>query len=390
MQAAQRLEALGRLAGEVAHDFNNLLTVISVNAEVLKGTKDPEELGHGLDEILAASGRAAALTRQLLAFSRGQPRQMRPLALDELLRGFAPLLSRLLPANVTLDVTLEAGANVMGDAGQLEQVIMNLVTNARDAVAGGGRITLSTRVVQSLSGVDAERQVVLAVSDSGPGMSEDIRARVFEPFFSTKRPGAGTGLGLAVVDSVVRQHGGPVEVGGAAGAGTTFEVRLPLYGGADVVALRSPVVPVSQRSAAAHVLVVDDDLQVRGLVERVLSSAGHRVTAVSDAESALEALEHLGSVALVVSDIVLRGLDGVSFARRLADSAAGPVDLRLRARGARARATRGPEEAVLARRAALARRGAARRPRGLRWRGRARILSHFGFPPAGSRATRSA
>ena len=324
LRAAQRLEGLGRLSGEIAHDFNNLLTAISGNAELAKAASDPAQAHDALDEILGAARRAAALTRQLLAFSRNQPRQPRPLDLDGLIAQFRPLLARLLPAGVVLEVHLDAGATVVADPGQLEQVVMNLVVNARDALAGPGHIAVATALVPP-SAVLAAPHVALTVADSGPGIADDVRARLFEPFFTTKRAGAGTGLGLAVVDNIVRQHHGQVRVANRPDGGAEFTVLLPVAPEAVVAAAPPPTdaSPVAPPRAAAHVLVVDDDPTVRGLVSRILTGAGYQVSAVADAEAAL-ALPTLAAITVVVSDLVLPGLDGLGLARRLAATSPSP------------------------------------------------------------------
>ncbi|MFO0674400.1 MAG: ATP-binding protein [Polyangiaceae bacterium] len=319
-QANHRLEALGRLAGEVAHDFNNLLTAITLSADLMRVAPDPARIAVGLDEILFASGRAAELTRQLLAFSRGQPRQPRPVLLDDVVGGFVPVLRRLLPVSVSLDVSLKAGVAVLADPGQLEQVVMNLVTNARDAVGGAGHVALSTRVEIR----DNVRRCVIAVSDSGPGMADEVRERVFEPFFTTKRPGAGTGLGLAVVQSIARQHRGAVEVRSSPDAGTTFEVFLPVHRDALVEPVRGTTSVAPRAARDARVLVVDDEVPVRRLIDRVLTNAGYAVTAVGDAEAALAALPSLGALTLVVTDLILPGMSGVELAKRLAASPHAP------------------------------------------------------------------
>ena len=322
VQAAQRLEALGRLSGEVAHDFNNLLTTITGNAELARTQRELAQVWPCLDDILAAAQRATVLTRQLLAFSRNQPRQPRPLAIDPLLAQFQPLLARLLPAGVVLDVRLGADVAVVADPGQLEQVVMNLVVNARDALGGVGRIEVTTAVEPPAAGGPDAPHVAISVADTGPGIADEVRARLFEPFFSTKRAGAGTGLGLAVVDNVVRQHHGWVTVGNRPDGGARFTVHLPVHAGAAAPATAAPRAerPTAPARAAARVLVVDDDPAVRGVVSRILTGAGYQVSAVGDAEAAL-ALPTLDSLAVVVTDLVLPGLDGIGLARRLAATA---------------------------------------------------------------------
>jgi len=211
---------------------------------------------------------------------------------------------------------------IRADAGMLEQVVMNLVVNARDALGGVGRIEIATAVEPPVAGGPDAPHVAISVADTGPGIADEVRARLFEPFFSTKRAGAGTGLGLAVVDNVVRQHHGWVTVGNRPDGGARFTVHLPVHAGAAAPATAAPrdERPTAPARAAARVLVVDDDPAVRGVVSRILTGAGYQVSAVGDAEAAL-ALPTLDSLAVVVTDLVLPGLDGIGLARRLAATA---------------------------------------------------------------------
>jgi two-component system, cell cycle sensor histidine kinase and response regulator CckA len=228
---ADKMEAIGRLAGGLAHDFNNILTVVLGSASELRGRLGDPVARELADEVLEGGNRAAALTRQLLAFSRKQPLRLADVDVNEVVRGFERMLRRILPEDVAIELRLHPGAAfVHADAGQLEQVVLNLVVNARDAMPGGGRITIETAVAERAPaecGLDAAPCVVLAVRDDGHGMDAAVRAHLFEPFFTTKAAGAGTGLGLATVFGIVRQSGGGVAVESAPDAGSTFRVYLP-------------------------------------------------------------------------------------------------------------------------------------------------------------------
>lgn len=313
----QRLEALGRMAGEVAHDLNNMLVPIMGNTELALGELGDEQTTRELlGEVLAAGDRAARLTRQLLAFSRGQPVERSQVDLGRALASLEPMLRAMLPASITLKVARGDGPRtVLANAAQLEQVVMNLVLNARDAIDGGGEITLAVETAER----DGRRWAALSVRDTGVGMTADVSAHVFEPFFTTKASGKGTGLGLAVVDGVVRSHGGVVDVTSTPGSGTCFTVYLPE---ADPFTARAPeaIAPVRSLRGAEHVLVADDDGSVRVLVERVLTGAGYRVTLAEDGQAALETLERHRDIALVVADIVMPRLRGDELVRRLGGS----------------------------------------------------------------------
>ncbi len=329
VRAAQRLEALGRMAGEVAHDFNSMLVSIMCNAELALEALGAHPATESVNEILLAADRAAALTKKLLAFSRGQPLARRNLDLGQVLATFMPILRSLLPDTVSVDLAVGTGlGTVHGDAGQIEQVVMNLVINARDALPTGGAI----RIDLSRAQVDAAHValhpasrsgdfVVVSVRDTGVGMPREVVDRVFEPFFTTKGVGRGTGLGLAVVESVVRMHDGFVELDSQEGAGTTFRVYLPAR---DLPADRPEPVRTSNspdraRAAGGHVLVVDDDAQLRGVLERILIGAGYRVTTASDGQAALEEVQRLPDLGLVITDLMMPRLTGDVLVTRLAE-----------------------------------------------------------------------
>jgi len=313
LHQAQKMESIGRLAGGVAHDFNNLLTVINGNSQLGMDTLSPDApLRATMAEILKAGERAAGLTRQLLAFSRKQVLQMQVLDLNRVVEGIWPMLERLVGEDVKVLVALNARkAMVRADPHQLEQVVMNLAVNARDAMPGGGTLLIETE--------DADREgrhVVLAVTDNGTGMNEATRQRIFEPFFTTKEPGKGTGLGLPVVQGIVAQSGGHIDVCSEPGHGTTFKIYLPVLTEAAPEAGMSAPVPVLGGNET--VLVVEDQAQVRRYVVQVLKGYGYRVF---DVESAKEALNHCDwehdRIHLLLTDAVMPGMSGRQLAERL-------------------------------------------------------------------------
>ncbi len=305
---AQKMDAVGQLASGIAHDFNNLLTVIRGNAQLLlldlpgKGPMREE-----LREIDHASERAAALTRQLLTFSRNEITQPRLVSLNDVARGAEGLLARLIRENVVIAMKLDPSVGpVLADPAQLEMVIVNLSINARDAMPAGGRLEIVTRHGRGPDGPTA----VLEVRDTGHGMDEETRARLFEPFFTTKPPGQGTGLGLASVHGVVTQACGTIDVDTSPGQGTTFTISLPAAdgdrsGGADLEEARWEAVGRSET-----ILLVEDDPAVRSLVTRLLRRAGYQVIAVATGEQALRKVTERPDIALLVSDVVMPGMSG--------------------------------------------------------------------------------
>jgi hypothetical protein len=326
LQQSQKMEAIGRLAGGVAHDFNNLLTVISACAEQLMEGALPTEERENAVEISAAASRASALTRQLLTFSRKQIIQPQRLDLSAIVRGVQPMLKRLLFENIELLTNLAPGqAPVIADPSQMEQVILNLVVNASDAMPTGGTLVIETAVVdlddaytQHHVEVVAGPYVRLIVSDTGSGMDSATLARIFEPFYTTKAPGMGTGLGLSTVYAIVKQFGGHVWVYSEVGLGTTFKVYLPLaveesaQTKADVVPL--PGVP----DATATVLLVEDEDTVRRAVRRMLERSGYTVVEAANGQDGLDvAATHAGTIDAVVTDLMMPGMDGRTFSERL-------------------------------------------------------------------------
>ncbi len=320
LRQSQRMESIGLLAGGVAHDFNNLLTVIMGAADALQSQVEhlPEARAEAT-EVKAAALRAADLTRQLLAFSRRQVLSPRNISVNDVVTRAQSMLRRLLPENITVDATLESEALVCADPGQLEQVLVNLAVNARDAMARGGRLHFSTRdVVHAGDGmVPAARYVVLATSDSGDGIAPEVMERLFDPFFTTKAPGAGTGLGLSVVDGIVRQSGGQVRVNSVPGQGATFEVWLPAlaHGNKDVLVNTNTA---QQLRGEGTILLAEDEEPVRRVVGRILRSAGYQVLEASDGQEAVEMAEaYQGVLALVVSDVTMPRLGGPESVQRI-------------------------------------------------------------------------
>jgi PAS domain S-box-containing protein len=305
---SQKLEGIGRLAGGVAHDFNNLLTVILGYCELLRMR---QRGGTDLEEINNAARRASQLTRQLLAFSRRQVLQVETLDINGLIRGLNRMLRRIIGEDVVLDTSLaDDFLWVVADVGQMEQVLLNLVVNARDAMPTGGTLRIGTRVVEHAPahGAAAPRQSVeLTVSDTGVGMTEDIRSRIFEPFFTTKGD-AGTGLGLATVYGIVTQTGGDIACTSGVGQGSTFHVWLPL---APPPREQASAATVSRHAAHGHetVLLVEDEALVRELAARALREYGYKVLEAPDVDSALRYVDH-PSLAVVVSDVVMPGRSG--------------------------------------------------------------------------------
>ena len=323
---SQKLEAVGQLAGGIAHDFNNLLTAIIGHTELLRPVLVPgSEAWSDLEEIRAAAERAAELTRQLLAFGRKQVLQPVVLDLNEEVSSMLRMLERLLGANFELRFVPRPGVGaVRVDRGQLDQVIMNLVVNARDAMLpGGGKIMLETDDVVleapmqgQLLGTAPGRYVVLSITDTGVGMSPETQARIFEPFFSTKAMGAGTGLGLATVYGVVKQSGGTVSVYSEPGRGSTFKVYFPVATGDAVSAEASGALRAAGGSET--LLVVEDNPRVRNFVVRTLSSKGYTVlVAESAAEGLLKSETHLGPIAALLTDVVLPDRSGPALAQDL-------------------------------------------------------------------------
>ena len=332
LRQSQKLEAIGRLAGGVAHDFNNMLTAIQGFATLLKGQIPEDDAARGyLEEILRAAGRSATLTRQLLAFSRKQVMRPKVLDLNDTIGNMEAMLQRLLGETVTLQTSL--GGDLMKaklDPGQIEQVIMNLCVNARDAMPNGGSLAIATRNVSANGEVIATDDgalppgdyVELSVADSGIGLDPEIRDRIFEPFFTTKNTGEGTGLGLATVYGIVNQSHGSIAVESEPGAGTTFRIYFPRAAATEqpepTERLARPAGASSPTSTT--VAVVEDEEAVRRLIEGVLGKAGYTVVSASTGREALDELSRLdGPIDMLLTDVVMPEMGGPELARRLRD-----------------------------------------------------------------------
>jgi two-component system cell cycle sensor histidine kinase/response regulator CckA len=311
---SQKMEAVGRLAGGIAHDFNNLLTAIIGYSDLLaRRVKGTPRLEHNVGEILEAAERAAGLTRQLLAFSRKQVLQPRVLSLNAAVTDIEGMLRRVIGEDIQLVTALAGGlGQVRADPTQLEQVILNLAVNARDAMPRGGNLLLETANVD----LDDARYVMLAVSDNGVGMDAETQSRVFEPFFTTKEPGKGTGLGLATVYGIVAQSGGSIRVDSEPGRGTTFKVLLPRVD--EPAAVDPPRAQLPAGGGCETVLVAEDEDGVRALICEVLRSLGYRVLEAPRPEAALDLMAGEGApVRLLLTDVVMPGMDGRQLAERL-------------------------------------------------------------------------
>jgi two-component system cell cycle sensor histidine kinase/response regulator CckA len=318
LRQAQKMEAVGRLAGGIAHDFNNLLTVITSYTDLLLEDLDPgDPIREDVGQIRKAAEGAAALTRQLLAFSRQQALAPRVLSLKTSIASAEPLLERLIGEDVhlTTSVAPDLGA-VKADPGQLEQVIINLAVNARDAMPTGGRLTIEAANVDQGEGEgEGGRYVMLVLSDTGIGMDEETKSRIFEPFFTTKAAGKGTGLGLATVYGIVKQSGGFIGVHSELGRGTTFQVYLPRVDEPAETDTAGAALP-EPRGGTETVLVVEDEPPVRIVTRQVLERYGYAVLEAPDGETALHlAAKHHGPIHLLLTDVVMPGLSG----RQLAD-----------------------------------------------------------------------
>jgi PAS domain S-box-containing protein len=322
---AQKMEAVGRLAGGVAHDFNNLLASITGYAELLADRVKDDSLRHAALQIRRGADRGAALTRQLLAFSRNQKLQAELLDVNAVVLDLQDMLERLLGERVELELRLaEEPLLTLADRGQLQQVIVNLVVNARDAMSEGGRISIDTH----RDALEAERRrfggvvaagdwIRLTVADNGCGMSQEVLSHIFEPFFTTKELGKGTGLGLSTVYGIVRQTGGSILVDTREGQGSTFEVYLPRTDGHAVEGVPREV-EAAPVGAGETVLLVEDDSMLRELLADVLGGAGYRVLVAADPAQALAlSPSQIAGVQLLVSDQVMPGMRGSELAQEL-------------------------------------------------------------------------
>jgi len=324
---AQKMEAVGRLAGGVAHDFNNLLMVISGYAEVILAELNLEHpLYDKARSIQQASDRATTLTRQLLAFSRKQLLELKVVDVNAIVADMERLLRPLIGENVELITRLASEAGfTRADAGQLEQVLMNLVVNAKDAMPGGGRLAIETQNVvvdeshrRGQNFIRPGNYVMLSVSDTGMGMDKETQSRIFEPFFTTKEKGKGTGLGLSTVYGIVKQSGGYVMVQSEIGQGTTFNIYLPQIEG--VTEKLSTPVARSAEGGTETILLVEDEESVRQLVRETLSSRGYHVLEAENGEAALDVAMREEKIDLVITDVIMPGMGGRELVQHLAKS----------------------------------------------------------------------
>ncbi len=329
---AQKLESLGRLAGGIAHDFNNMLFVIQGYAELLtddldpghEGTPSSEELLSSVGAIGQAAARAAALTAQLLAFSRQQVVTLAVLDVNAAVTTIEPMLKKLIGENIRLVLKLgDQAGNIRADAGQLDQIVVNLIVNARDAMPGGGTVTVETATIAfeepyrlGHTDLKAGPYVVLAVSDTGIGMDRETRDHLFEPFFTTKDIGKGTGLGLATTYGIVHQAGGHITVYSESGLGSVFKLYLPCV---DAQAEQQPSAPISVVAAVGTVMVVEDEAMVREMTTHLLERAGYQVHAVDEGSAALAAAKLTEPFDVLVTDVIMPNMSGIDLAERMMD-----------------------------------------------------------------------
>ena len=330
LRQSQKMESVGRLAASVAQDFNNILTVILGNAslELCKEGLD-SELSASLHEVVLAAERATALTRQLLAYSRKQIIQRRPLGLNAMLEQSVATLRWLIGTHIAVDLRLAPGLPpIFADANSLDQVVMNLALNARDAMGDGGTLTFTTSLAElddagraRQPGTEAQRFGCLAVQDTGHGMDAATLAHIFEPFFTTKDPGKGTGMGLATVYGILSQHAGWVDVESGPGCGTTFRVYFPL---SKEAAEEKPALSVVAPAAPPHgekitILLVEDENALREFVSRALGHLGYRVLSATNGQGALEVwAAHRDEIDLLLTDVVMPdSISGRQLAHRL-------------------------------------------------------------------------
>jgi two-component system cell cycle sensor histidine kinase/response regulator CckA len=314
---AQKMEAIGTLAGGVAHDFNNILMAVIGYSNLLQmkmDTDDPLKLY--VDQILASSQKATNLTRSLLAFSRKQAIELKPLKMPTILKGIEKLLRRLLPEDIELRIISSAPDTIiMADIGQMDQVLLNLATNARDAMPKGGRLTVETKEVELDNRFkkvhrfgEPGRYALVSVTDTGIGMDERTKAKIFEPFFTTKEVGKGTGLGLAIVYGIIKQHDGYVTVTSEPGQGTTFQIYLRAV---KVKVQEATDVPVPIRGGTETILLAEDNKDLRGLMREVLTGEGYAVIEAGDGEDGLyRFMEQKDGISLLILDVVMPKKDG--------------------------------------------------------------------------------
>ncbi|MFL6306094.1 MAG: PAS domain S-box protein [Candidatus Sulfotelmatobacter sp.] len=329
LRQSQKMEAIGRLAGGVAHDFNNLLGIVTACSELLRRKVPDAEGLEYLENIREAAKRGAALTRQLLAFSRRQPVQRQLLDLNERLKEVRKLLGPLMGDDVDIvHLSKPGNAIIEADPSQIDQIVLNLAVNARDAMPQGGKLILDTGVfdfdrafAQEHPGMSAGSYVMLAISDNGIGMDEATRSRIFEPFFTTKETGKGTGLGLATVYGIVKQNGGHIWVYSELGHGTTFKIYLPSAEKKLIPGLEKAEDILPPRREGVTVLVVEDDSVMRRLSRKMLEEHGYQVVEAEDGNAALAAIASAdGKIDLTLTDVVMKGMTGPDLVLKLIES----------------------------------------------------------------------
>jgi signal transduction histidine kinase/ActR/RegA family two-component response regulator len=337
LRQAQKLEAIGRLAGGVAHDFNNILTVVRNYGEMIRDALPPKsELAQDMQEILRAADRANALTAQLLSFSRRQVLNTRVLRVNDIVEASERMLQRVLPANIKLVTILDPDVgSILADAGQIEQVLLNLTINAADAMPDGGLLTIHTRNAHldatlpppngvpsgGYKALPAGTYASIVVTDTGIGMDRETVSKIFDPFFTTKPVGKGTGLGLATVHGIVTQNKGSIWVYSERGRGTTFKIYFPIVGvQADVQPTPKAKVPeLELKRPTETILIVEDDPSTRKVTQRVLAKAGYMTLEATNGDDALELIENYsGRIDLVLTDLMMPGVGGIELASRLA------------------------------------------------------------------------
>jgi two-component system cell cycle sensor histidine kinase/response regulator CckA len=314
---AQKMEAVGTLAGGIAHDFNNILTAIIASASLMQRSIDEHsKLRRHLDRIFAASERATSLTQSILAYSRKQLSKPAPIKLNLIVENLQKLLTRLIPENIAFKISLsEADLTIMADIGQIEHVVMNLVANSIDAMPSGGELTIKTGVpaVGALDNFQCSGEpayyCILTVADTGSGMDATTRERLFEPFFTTKEVGRGTGLGLAMVYGIVKQHNGFIYVQSEPGRGTAFDIYFPLFEAN--ARERKSIDSQPQMEGKETILLIEDDTDVRHLLKEILESYGYEVIEGVDGKDGVDKfILHQDKISLLLSDVMMPGKNG--------------------------------------------------------------------------------
>jgi PAS domain S-box-containing protein len=317
---AQKMEAIGQLAGGIAHDFNNILTAVMGYGSILQEEMEKDDpMRNNVEHILTAAGKAATLTQSLLAFGRKQIIELRPVNATEIISGFSKFVKRLVPDDIEFKTALsDENLPVMADIGQVDQVLMNLVTNAIDAMPEGGRLIISAesthvdRKNYKLHNLERPgKYALIAVSDTGMGMDENTRQRIFEPFFSTKETGKGTGLGLAMVYGIIKQHNGSIRVYSEPGSGTTFKIYLPAIADATEQTKSRHQIPKEKISGTETVLLAEDDADVRRIAKLALTKAGYKVIEAVDGQDAVNKfIENKNDIQLLIFDVIMPNMNG--------------------------------------------------------------------------------